>query len=164
MAQVDTVVGRVAGVFGVLGELKCDPTSAGRAVFSTGAELLCVRGDESHNVTLVSVRPHKNRLLIRLAGIENADDATRYVGALLSTLRANIPLEEHEYLDDDLAGCAVYGIDGASYGTVERVEHYPSSDMLVVGGQMIPMVRRIVTAIDLSQRRIVVDPPKGLLD
>jgi 16S rRNA processing protein RimM len=58
----------------------------------------------------------------------------------------------------------VAGVDGAHYGTVERVEHYPASDMLVVGGRMIPMVRAIVSEIDLTHRRIVVDPPLGLLD
>ncbi|HYL26856.1 MAG TPA: ribosome maturation factor RimM, partial [Candidatus Nitrosotalea sp.] len=157
MAQTDTVVGRIAGAFGVRGELKCDPTNAGRTIFFAGAELRCVRGEESHPVRLAAVRPHKNRLLIRIEGVDDGTAAAAYAGALLCTARANIPLAENEYFDDDLVGCAVYGSDGDSYGTVDRVEHYPSSDMLVVGGRMIPMVRAIVTTIDLAQRRIVVD-------
>jgi len=160
----DTVVGRIAGAFGVRGELKCDPTSAGRTVFFAGAQLRCVRGEESHAVRLAAVRPHKNRLLIQIVGVDDPTAAATYTGALLCAPRASIPLAEDEYLDDDLVGCAVYGNDGTSYGTVERVDHYPSSDMLVVDGRMIPMVRAIVTAIDLPQRRIVVDPPEGLLD
>jgi ribosomal 30S subunit maturation factor RimM len=36
--------------------------------------------------------------------------------------------------------------------------------MLVVDGRMVPMVAAIVTGVDLAERRIVIDPPQGLLD
>ncbi len=70
----------------------------------------------------------------------------------LRPARTRSRLREGEYLDADLVGCAVVGIDGTEHGMVERVEHYPSSDMLVVAGRMVPMVRAIVTAIDLAAR------------
>lgn len=157
-------VGRIAGAFGVTGELKCDPTSAGRSVFVPDIELRCVRGADSGIVRITGVRPHRERLLIRIAGVEDPDAAKEYAGALLFAPRERIELQAQEYLDDDLVGCAVRDVDGSDYGTVERVEHYPASDMLVVGGRMVPMVRAIVTEIDLGRRRILVDPPEGLLD
>jgi 16S rRNA processing protein RimM len=160
----EVAVGRIAGAFGVAGELKCDPTSAGRSVFEPGAELRCARGTHSEAVRITGVRPHRERLLIRLAGVEDLDAAKAYAGALLFAPRERIELQAEEYLADDLVGCSVAGVDGSHYGTVERVEHYPASDMLVVGGRMIPMVRAIVSEIDLTHRRIVVDPPLGLLD
>lgn len=155
-------VGRITGVFGIHGELKCDPTNAGRIVFVTGAELRCVHGDQTLMVRIACVRPHKGRLLIRIEGVEDADAASGYSGSLLFAAREHIPLAQGEYLDDDLIGCAVYGKDGVVYGTVESVEHYPSSDMLVVAGTMVPMVQAIVTEISLELRRIVIDPPQGL--
>jgi 16S rRNA processing protein RimM len=160
----DLPVARIAGTFGVRGELKCDPTSAGRVLFSPGTELRCVRGTESATIRIAQVRPHAGRLLIRIAGVEDADSAKAYAGAVLYAPRARIPLQVGEHFVDDLVGCAVRGVDGAEYGTVERVEHYPSSDMLIVDGRMIPMVRAIVTEIDVAGRRVVVDPPPGLLD
>jgi 16S rRNA processing protein RimM len=160
----EIAVGRIAGAFGLTGELKCDPTSAGRIVFSAGAELRCERAGSNTQVRLASVRSHKNRLLIRLEGVTDANAAAAYNGALLYASRRRVPLEPGEFFDDDLVGCSVCGADGTSYGEVERVEHYPASDMLVVGGRMIPMVGAIVTSIDLPGRRIVVDPPAGLLD
>jgi len=163
-AQPEVVIGRIAGVFGVRGELKCDPTSLGRAVFSAGVELSSARGDEVSMVRIGGVRPHKGRLLIQIEGVENADAAQGYVGAMLYAPRDQLALADGEYLDDDLVGCAVYGADGRHYGSVERVEHYPASDMLVVDGRMVPMVAAIVTAIDLAERRIAIDPPAGLLD
>ncbi len=160
----DVAVGRIAGAFGVRGELKCDPTSSGRTLLLAGAELRCARGDESWAIRLNGVRAHKGRLLVEIEGVEDADAAAAYVGAVLFAPRAQIVLGEGEYLDDDLVGCTVEGADGRHYGEVERIEHYPSSDMLVVAGRMVPMVRAIVRQIDLERRRIVVEPPAGLLD
>lgn len=159
----EVVVGRIVGVFGVGGELKCDPTSSGRTLINAGAELRCARNNDSSSLRVTGVRPHKNRLLIRVTGVEDATAAAGYAGSLLYAPRAAIALREGEYLDDDLVGCAVLGTDGKAYGNVDRVEHYPSSDMLVVNGQMVPMVAAIVTKIELGDRRIFIDPPAGLL-
>jgi len=163
-ANDEVVVGRIAGAFGVHGELKCDPTSAGRAVFSPGAKLRCVRADVSATVQIAGVRPHKGRLLIRIDDVGDADAAELYSGALLYAPRQALTLRPGEYLDDDLVGCSVAGKNGIAYGEVTRVEHYPASDMLIVNGRMVPMVGSIVVEIDLAKRRIVVDPPTGLLD
>jgi 16S rRNA processing protein RimM len=164
-ATDELIVGRIAGIFGVRGELKCDPSSAGRIVFSPGAVLRCERGDlSSTSVTLESVRSHQGRLLLRIAGAGDPAAAQAYVGALLFAPRANLKLNDGEFLDADLIGCSVTGSDGVTYGSVERVEHYPASDMLVVAGHLVPMVRAIVREIDLPQRRIVIDPPAGLFD
>lgn len=162
-ADRDVTVGRIAGVFGIHGELKCDPTSAGR-IISPGVELRCARGDDLSTVRVTAVRPHGGRLLIRIAGVEDASSAGNYAGALLYAPRDWVALLPGEYLDDDLVGCAVRGKDGTQYGSVERVEHYPASDMLIVSGRMVPMVHAIVTEIALERRQIVIDPPEGLLD
>jgi 16S rRNA processing protein RimM len=160
----EVTVGRFAGVFGVRGELKCDPTSAGRTVFSPGTELRCAIGEDSRSIRISAVRPHKGRLLIRIEGVEDADVAQAYAGALLYAPRAAIALETGEYLEDDLVDCAVLGTNDTPYGTVERVEHYPASDMLIVAGRMVPMVAAIVVEIDLDRGRIVIDPPAGLFE
>jgi 16S rRNA processing protein RimM len=156
-------VGRIAGAFGVRGELKCDPSNAGRTLFLPGAVLRCERGGESRTIRISEVRPHQRRLLLRLEGVDDANAAAAYAGAVLYASRDRIALRPNEYLDDDLVGCAVEDVRAVQYGTVDRVEHYPSSDMLVIGGRMVPMVAAIVTEIDLARRRIVIDPPEGLL-
>jgi 16S rRNA processing protein RimM len=83
---------------------------------------------------------------------------------MLYAPRERIPADEGEFFDEDLVGCAVVGVNGETYGDVERVEHYPSSDMLVVRGRLVPMVAAIVRTIDAQAQRIVIDPPAGLLD
>jgi 16S rRNA processing protein RimM len=157
-------VGRIAGIFGFRGELKCDPTSAGRTLFSAGTVLRCEAKESSLPIRLTQVRPHKGRLLIRIEGVDDADAASAFAGALLYAPREDVELNEGEFFDVDLVGCAVHGTDDTLYGTVERVEHYPAGDMLVVAGHLVPMVRAIVSEIDLDARRILIDPPAGLFD
>ncbi len=155
---------RLAGAFGVHGEIKCDPSNAGRTLFVAGARFQLERENETREVVVSGVREHKGRLLIRLEGVESVDTAQALNGAELTVERERIDLGPEEYLDDDLVGLELRGIDGRSYGKVERVEHWPSSDMLVVAGRMVPMVRAIVRGIDLGTGIVTVDPPIGLLD
>jgi 16S rRNA processing protein RimM len=110
------------------------------------------------------VRPHKGRLLIRVEGIGDAETAKSYAGAVLEAARERIALAPGEYLDEDLIGCVVRGVGGEDYGRVDAVEHYPSSDMLVVGATMVPMVAAYVRDVDVTARRIVIDPPAGLFE
>lgn len=160
-------IARIAGVFGLRGELKCDPTNAGRTLFSAGAHLLVrsASGVEERR-ELAAVREHQGRLLIRFAGVDDANAAARFAHATVFAPRETIAgtLGEGEYLDADLAGCMVVDETGTTLGCVERIEHYPASDMLVVDGKMLPMVRAFIVGIDVAAKRITVkDLPEDLL-
>jgi 16S rRNA processing protein RimM len=158
-------VGRIAGIFGIQGELKCDPTSAGRSLFTKGESLRAeFPGGVSRDVRIDAVREHKGRLLIRLAGIESANDAQAFSGVIFYADASRITLEPGEYLDRDLIGCELSDENGKALGKVERLEHYPGSDMLVVNGHMVPMVAAFIKSIDVNAKRITVDLPAGLLD
>jgi len=158
-------VGRIAGIFGIRGELKCDPTSAGRMLFTRRVKLrLALADGTSQDVELAAVREHKGRLLIRLPGVESANDAERYVNSTFYADRERIELETGEYLDVDLVGCTLVDPTGKTLGTVSRIEHYPSSDMLVVNGKLVPMVAEFIKSIDIQSKRIDVDLPPGLID
>ena len=134
-------------------------------LFSAGASLhLALPDGDSRDVALAAVREHKGRLLIRLPGIETANDAQRFVGATFYAARDRIELERGEYLDVDLVGCALVDPNGKTLGTVSAVEHYPSSDMLIVNGKMVPMVGAFIKSIDTGAKRIVAELPLGLLD
>jgi len=154
----------LAGAFGVHGEIKCDPSNAGRTLFVAGAHFYLTSANDAREVVVSAVREHKGRLLIRLEGVESVEAAQALNGAELTVERERIELGPEEYLDDDLVGLEIQNLDGRSFGKVERVEHWPSSDMLVVGGRMVPMVRAIVRSIDLRGGIVTIDPPLGLLE
>ncbi len=155
---------RLAGAFGVHGEIKCDPSNAGRTLFVPGAHFFLTQAGETRDVVVSDVREHKGRLLLRIEGIDGMEGALALNGAELTVERERIELAADEYLDEDLVGLELRGVDGRRYGRVDRVEHWPSSDMLVVGGRMVPMVREIVREIDLRGGLVIIDPPLGLLD
>jgi 16S rRNA processing protein RimM len=165
-------VARIAGPFGVRGELKCDPTDAGRTLILAGSSFRCVPGGTTagaptreSTIELSAVRPHKGRLLVRIDGVDDADAAERYRDAMLYAPRDQIELEPEEYLDADLTGCEVVDADsGHRYGVVDSVAHYPSNDMLIVGSVMVPMVAEFIRSIDVAARRIVISPPAGLFE
>ena len=144
--------------------MKCDPTTSGRSAFHAGSELRAERAGATFTLRLTAVRPHKGRLLIRAERVDDADAAKALAGAVLYAPRERLDVSAEEYLDADLVGCRVLGVDGTDYGTVDAVEHYPASDMLVVGKTLVPMVRAHVQDIDTGARRIVIDPPAGLFD
>ena len=162
--KADLPIGRIAGVFGLRGELKCDPTTSGRTVFSAGAALQCTIDGHSQNLKLASVREHKGRLLVRFVGVDDVTSAQALIGATFFAPRERLDVASDEYLDVELVGCEVFGPDDKRYGAVERVEHYPLNDMLIVDGRMLPMVKAFIREIDIAARRIVVDVPPGLLD
>jgi 16S rRNA processing protein RimM len=126
--------------------------------------LRCESRNGTSTIVIASVRPHKDRLLVRFEGVDDANAAEAYAGSTLYAERDKLDVGEGEYLDVDLVGCNVVGIDGKAYGKVGAVEHYPASDMLVVNNRMVPMVHAIVKSIDIAANRIILDPPSGLLE
>jgi 16S rRNA processing protein RimM len=155
-------------VFGVRGELKCDPTPAGSSLFRNGISLTASGPDAAdREVRIARVRQHKNRVLVAFDGIETPEAAEPLVGSILFAARERIELQPDEYLDADLIGCRLIDDDGRVLGTVTAVEHYPASDMLVIGParRLVPLLREFVRAVDLPHRRIAVAAlPPGLLD
>ncbi len=160
----DRLAGRITGVFGLRGELKCDPTSAGRTVFYAGARLRMRHRDRDADVTVTGVREHKGRLLISLENVASADEGQALIGAEFLAPRDAFVLGPDEYLDEDLIGCALCDRSGAELGRVSSIEHYPGQDLLLVNGARIPLVRAFINGVDVSKKKITVDLPRGLLD
>lgn len=77
-------------------------------------------------------------------------------------------LEEGTYYSFQIKGCAVYTKDGGHIGTVEDVLFISGNDLLIVEKEdqefLIPFAQSVCLEVDLEQKRIVIDPPEGLLD
>lgn len=159
--------GRVAGVFGLRGELKIAPSRIGDDALRDGMEVRALlRDGTSRALRIRALRRHKGRPLATFDGIADADAAQALVGATLSIDRAEAELAHDEYFDDDLVGCTLVDAHGAALGDVVAVEHHPAQDVLLVGAQraLVPLVRAFVKDVDTSAKRIRVELPPGLLD
>jgi 16S rRNA processing protein RimM len=103
--------------------------------------------------------------LIQLEGIATRNDAELLRGQVVEVDRAAIPLDDGEFLLDDLIGCRVVKLDGTAWGEVASVELGLQDRLVIHDGGMereLPMVDQFVRAIDVEGGVITVDPPPGL--
>ncbi len=138
---------------------------------STGASAPGVPYRVPDKLTLESVRWHQGRVIAQFAGIHDRNVAEALRGVLLQVDSADVapPDDPDEFLDHQLVGLSVVGTDGTVLGEVERIEHPPVSDLIVLtktggGTALIPFVGQLVPEVDIQAGRIVVDLPEGLLD
>ena len=77
-------------------------------------------------------------------------------------------LPDGTYFDHDLIGCSVEDIQGNFLGIVKDVLRITENSLLEVKGPgkecLIPAVESICKSISIQEKRIVVDPPEGLMD
>jgi 16S rRNA processing protein RimM len=122
-------------------------------------------------LTLESVRWHQGRAIAQFEGVHDRDVAEELRGVLLQVDSASLtePEDPDEFHDHQLVGLRVETADATVLGTVARIDHAPSSDLIVLGKSgggtaLIPFVSQLVPAVDLRGGRLVVDLPEGLLD
>jgi 16S rRNA processing protein RimM len=165
------LVGRIARAHGIRGQVIVNPeTDFPDERFRQGAELFIRRNGVVEAVRLTAVRFQNGRPVIGIDGIRTANDAGELAGLELrvpaETLR---PLPAGMFYRHDLVGCRVETREGRPVGIVKDVEGTIGGSRLVVTDEdgrevLIPLAAEICTVIDPAAKRIVVDPPAGLLE
>jgi 16S rRNA processing protein RimM len=164
------VVGRIARTHGLNGQVVVDTlTDFPEQRFRKGAEIFVERGGRIEPLTLTSVRFQRERPVIGIAGIDTIDAAEALRGLELRIpVERLTPLPAGAYYHHDLVGCAVETRSGEVVGTVREIDRAGGGARLVVAGArgevLIPLAEEICTTIDPAAKRIVIDPPEGLLD
>ncbi|MGP6156539.1 MAG: ribosome maturation factor RimM [Vulcanimicrobiaceae bacterium] len=158
-------VGRLVGVFGLQGELRCRPGAFGEEVLEAGHSYFLAPEGDVRRLSCVGVRRHHDRFLLRFEGVSTPEAAAELVGGDLFAERDEIELGRDEYFDADLIGLRLLDEMGKELGQVVGVEHYPAQDCLVVepGRALVPLVKAFVRRIDLAARTVVMALPDGLL-
>ena len=120
-------------------------------------------------LTLTDARKHKGGLLLRFREVSDRTAAERLQGRDL-TLRPDElrELDEDEFFVHDLVGYAVETTDGEPVGAVAAA--YETGSQLLLGvmdgeqEKLVPFGRQLVTKVDREARKILIDPPPGLLE
>lgn len=171
-AAVNTVaVGRVTGFRGTRGELTVRVAS-GDATLWTGMRRVRLRRDDAAcapgAAEIESARAYRDRLVLKLRGIDDARSASALRGAEVIAAGDDVPeLPEGVYWVRELEGAAVVEENGDPVGRVEDVTPTGGTDLLVVRDDrgtetLIPLAREIVLGFDESTRIIRVRLPDGL--
>lgn len=154
-------IGFVARAHGVRGGLRVRASEALAA-----ADTLYLGGTP---YKVVHASRDKDDWLVTVEGVADRDAAEALRGAVVAVDRAVVPVADDELLVADLVGCAVFDVAGAALGEVTGSFHSGAHEVLEVrrpdGGEfMLPFVDAMVKEVDVEARRIVCDPPPGLVD
>ena len=160
------VVGRIGRAHGVLGEATIEVQTDDPDIrFQVGNKLTL---DNGRQLTIRSSRWHNQILLLAFDGVADRNQIEELRDQLISSDVDLGSLAPGEYHFQQLIGCEVFQQNGELIGAVDEIVKLPGQDLLSVsraGGQvLIPMVKQIIIEIDVLAKKIVVNPPEGLLD
>jgi 16S rRNA processing protein RimM len=162
---VRVAVGKLTGVFGIRGEIKCKPSTLDSNAFAAGNTFTLGSAPNAREVRCTGARRHHERLLLAFEGIATPEDARTIVGAELYAERSEPELASDEYLDRDLVGLRLIDAEGRELARVVGVQHFPAQDCLVVdpGNALVPLVKAFIRRVDVAAGTILVDLPDGLI-
>ncbi len=164
------VVGRIARAHGLRGQVIVNPeTDFPDERFQPRAELFIERGGRVETLIVTTARFHGERPVLGIEGVETMNDAATLAGQELRVpVERLAALPPDTFYRHDLIGCRVETRDGRTVGVVRDVEGTLVGSRLVVDGEagevLIPLVSNICPIVDPASRRIVIDPPEGLIE
>jgi 16S rRNA processing protein RimM len=167
------VVGRIARPHGIRGQVVVNlETDFPHERFQAGAEFFVKRTPAAVNVerlVISTVRFHNERPIVGFEGVDDMNQAKALGGTELRVpLDRLAALPPATFYRHDLVGCAVERLDGSRIGQVTEVEGSLGGSRLVVsterGDVLVPLVAEICRSIDPAGKRIVIEPPDGLIE
>lgn len=170
-------VGRIARAHGNRGQVIVDPDTDFLEERYKPGSIVYVRREDRHGnssgtepMKITAARFQRGRPIVALEGIETMNAAEELAGVELRIDPVALqPLPLGSFYQHDLVGCAVETFEGIAIGSVTSVDGSGVGSRLVVQGQsgreiLIPLAEEIVVGVHLAARKIVVQPPDGLLD
>jgi len=167
-------VGRIVRPHGVRGEVLVEiSTDEPAERYAVGSTLVTEVTDQPvpGALTVDAQRPHQGRLIVTFKEVPDREAADALRGVLLRVDSDAVapPADPDEFHDHQLIGLSVVDPAGNAVGELVRVDHAPAGDLLVVarpgvGTALVPFRKEFVPEVDLPGRRIVIDPPPGLLE
>jgi 16S rRNA processing protein RimM len=165
MSDALILVGRVAGAFGIKGEVRITSFTADPMALVDYKTLL--REDGSTALTLLAGRVAKGGVVVRTKEIETREQAEAARGLRLYIPRELLPdtEDEDEFYVADLVGLDVVGVDGEALGRVKSVHDFGAGDLLEIEPPQgpswwLPFTREAVPEVSIAARRIVAVKPE----
>ncbi|CAN7162323.1 ribosome maturation factor RimM [Phenylobacterium sp. LjRoot219] len=157
------LVARVAGAFGVKGEVRLTAYTADPMALLGYRDLLRETG--APGLTLTSARPAKGGVVGRVREVETREQAEALRGLQLYVPRAALPApDEDEFYLIDLVGLAVVTPAGEALGVVRSVQDFGAGDLLEIqppqgASWYLPFTREAVPEVRLAERTLIAVRP-----
>jgi 16S rRNA processing protein RimM len=169
VSQARVHVGYVVRAHGLRGAVRVRPSSerapATAATLTTAGQVFL----DDRPFVLRKARVDKEELIVELEQVDDRDQAEALRGRVLTVAREALPqLAEDELYVADLVGCEVVDTSGRALGRVRGSMHNGAHETLILDGPrgevLLPFVAPLVREVVLEDRRVVYDPPPGLVD
>jgi 16S rRNA processing protein RimM len=162
-------VGELVTTHGIRGWLKFHPYNPRTDIWSSVRKVHLQKGTESASCVVEDAKVFKRDFLLKLCGTDSILEAERWVGSIVAVEESDLPaLKPGEYYLHQIVGFDVFDNQGQWLGKVARIWAKEGGDLYVVTGSkkeyLIPAATEIIEKVDLSQNKVVINPPPGLLD
>lgn len=158
------LVARVAGAFGVKGEVRISTFTEAPLAIAKYRELKNEDGGPA--LAVLSAREAKGGVVARVKGVDTKDQADALRGLKLYVPRSALPEpEEDEFYLTDLIGLAAVTPEGEALGRIKSVQNFGAGDILEIdpalGGPTwyLPFTRDAVPDIDIAGGKVTAVRP-----
>lgn len=165
------IVARAVRTRGLSGELVAELLTDFPERFEKLDSLVGVSPDgERKELELEDYWFQNDRVILKFKNYDSIESANTLVGFKVGVPESErVELAAGEFYEWQLSGCSVENTQGQTIGTVREVMRTGGVELLVVddGAQheyLIPMAGDIVLNVDIPGKKIVIDPPEGLLE
>ena len=183
-------IGQIVNTQGLKGEVRVYPFTDDIYRFDDLEEFYLGKDLET-KWEVERVRYKGNMVIMKIKGVDSVEMAERLKTKNLYVSRENIDrvedaeklrnkfmyvsredsreLEEGEFFIADMIGMDVYTLDNNHIGTLKDVLQYAANDVYVIKSNdgkefLIPAITKFVPTIDINERKMIIDPIKGMLD
>ncbi len=165
------IVARAVRTRGLKGELVAELLTDFPERFESVTTLMGVSPDgRRKQLQLENYWFQNDRIILKFKDYDTVETANSLVGFKVGVPESEqVQLASGEFYEWQLAGCTVENTHGEIVGKVREVMRTGGVELLVVddGGQrehLIPMAADIVVKVDIPGKKILIDPPEGLLE
>ena len=163
-------IGRITNAHGLHGEVRFLPHSTPCPTPREGLDVtLRYASGFEKELQIEHLRSHGPFLLLKLELVETRNQAEAIRDTILCVDEKDLPkVGGSEFYHYQVVGLRVYTRTGESLGKIKAVLPTKGHDIFVVenGAEeyLIPVVEEIVSTVDITGSRVIVDPPEGLIE
>ncbi|MEA4888282.1 MAG: ribosome maturation factor RimM [Clostridiaceae bacterium] len=166
------LAGRITAAHGLDGEVRVQSLTTDPNRFNELKDCFLVSADEKQRqaVSIESVRLTPDRILIKLAHIDDRTAAERLRGCFIAVNRRQaVALPPDSWFICDLIGCGVYDMKRGYLGVLSDVLQPSAQDIYVVRldgvpDLLFPALKSILIRVDIAEKRIDINLPEGLYE
>ena len=167
----DVMIARIVKPRGIRGEVACLAETDDLGSFSSPKDVSVWMPDGSWRTLKIEKHWfHKGRVILKFEGHDTMTAAQSLVGGrLMIPEAAQRTLAEGEFFEHQVIGAEAVTLQGRNLGHVVKLLRTGGTDVLVVEGddgreRLIPFADDICSEVDVRAKRIMINPPEGLLE